>query len=437
MAALSIVGIIITVVGLIVFSYKGYPPFFLAPIGALIVLIFSGQNIVDGFVTTYSGSFSGFMQKYFLVIFLGSIFGSIMGASGAAKSIAVKFARLARKTKGNTKLYAIYAIIAISTVLAYGGISNFVIMFTLLAIAKELFQEMDVPWRFFGFQVIGSGVLSMTMLPGSPSVPNVVATTTLGTSPMAGPTLAFIAVALELIFCSIYIQYELKKSQGEGFFPSGTEIEKVSISSGDDGFKELNLLVALAPSILLIVVLNVLKQHIIVATFAGIILSIILYWNVWKEKVKTALSGAETAVRASVLISMFVAGAAVITSTEGFKVILSYIEKIPGPPVIQLIIIVNMSAMLASSGSGGLSIGLGLAAERLLAGGMNPNVLHRISTISCAGLGFLPSNASVINELNVIRVTHKDGYKPYLVCALIFPIIISLILAVVSQFGIV
>ena len=439
MATISLIGIIVAVACMIFCAYRGFPPMILAPLCAIIVLIFAQQNVLEGMTDTYMGGFGSFMQRYFLVFFVGSIYGSIMGASGVAKSIGLKFARIAKKSKTNGKLLTIFAIIAISTILAYGGISNFVIMFTVLAIARELFQEMDVPWRLFGCQVIGSGCLAMTMLPGSPSVPNVVASSALGTVPAAGITLGIIAAVLQLVLSSFYIRWELgrAKKNNEGFLPTGSEIAKTTVKTEDGDFKELNIVVCLLPSIVLLVVLNVFKQNVIIATLCAIVLAFILYWRVWKNKLAALVEGAGIAVNASVLVSLFTAFGTVITATEGFNFIIASLEKIPGPPIIQLIIAVNLMAAFSGSSAGGLTVALDMLGERFLATSINPQVLHRIATISCGGLGFLPHNGSVINELNIAKLTHKQAYRPYLVCALFIPIVIAFILAALSQFGIV
>ena len=438
MPVISLIGIIVAVAFMIIFAFRGFPAIILAPVCAIIVLIFGGQNVLEGMTVTYMGGFASFMQRFFLVFFVGSVYGSIMGDSGAAKSIGIKFARIAQKSKSNAKLFTIFAIIAISTILAYGGISNFVIMFTVLAIARELYHEMDVPWRLFGCQVVGSGCLAMTMLPGSPSTPNVVASAALGTTPLAAPMLGMIAVIIELVLSTIYIKWELDRAakNNEGFLPTGTDIGQTRVEADAD-FKELNIVACLAPSVVLLIVLNVFKQHIVVCTLLAIALTFILYWKRWENKLKTVMNGANIAISASVLVSLCTALGTVITATEGFQFIISAIEKIPGTPLIQLIVAVNLMAAFSGSSAGGLTVALDVLGERFIATGINPQVLHRIATISCGGLGFLPHNGSVINELNVAKLKHKDAYMPYLICALLIPIITAFILAGLAQLGIV
>lgn len=142
---ISLIGILIGVCGLIYLCYRGLPPMFVAPLCGVVVLIISQQPVITGITETYAGGFAGFLQKYFLILFLGAIFGAIMGDSGAAKSIARKITRLAKRCHGFEKLAAVWSIIIVAIVLVVGGVSVFVAMFTIVAISKELYQELDVP----------------------------------------------------------------------------------------------------------------------------------------------------------------------------------------------------------------------------------------------------------------------------------------------------
>jgi len=436
--SISVIGILIGVICLIALSYKGIPPIFVAPLSALIVLVFSRQNIVEGLTGTYMTGFGSFASRYFLVFLTGSIFGSIMGDSGAAKSLGLKFSRLAKRSTKNAKLYTVLSIVAIATILAYGGISSFVAMFTIIAVAKELYREMDVPWGLYGCQILGSGCIAMSMLPGTPSVPNIIASTTLGTPPTAAPVIGILSALFALTLGVIYIIWELRRAEkkGEGFYPTGTEIAK-TIVENDDSFQEMNLLMCILPSIVLVVTLNLLKQHVVIATLCAIVLAYILFWKRIPKKLETAKTGAGIAINSICVASMVIAFGTVVAASPGFASVIGLLDKVPGPPVVQLIISVNIAAGITGSASGGLTIALDSLAQRFLDMGMNPQILHRIAAISCGGLDSLPHNGSIINELTIAKLPHKIGYRPMGVCSVVIPIITVIFAAILSQLGIV
>ena len=116
----SIIGILLAVALLIYTCYKGIPAVIVAPLVSILVLITSGMDIATGMSGAYMEGMAGFIQKYFLTMFTGAIFGAMMGDSGAAKSIGLKFGRIARKFPGKEKLMALWSLAALSFILGYG-----------------------------------------------------------------------------------------------------------------------------------------------------------------------------------------------------------------------------------------------------------------------------------------------------------------------------
>lgn len=434
---LSVIGILIGVICLVLLSYKGIPPIFVAPLSAVIVLVFSQQNVITGIIDTYMAGFAAFAGKYYLVFLTGAIFGSIMGDSGAARSIGLKFARTAKRSKSNAKLITVLSIVAVSTILAYGGVSAFVAMFTIIVVAKELYREMDVPWGLYGCQILGSGCIAMSMLPGSPSIPNIVASTVLNTTPMAAPILGLLCAGFALCLGIIYISWELKRAakNQEGFFPTGVEI--ATTITVNENFKEMHIIRCLTPSVVLILVLNVLNQHVVVATLCAIILAIVLFWNQLGNILESAKVGSSVAVNSICVASMVVAFGSVVSNSPGFGTVISFLDKVPGPPIVQLIISVNIAAGITGSASGGLTIAMNSLSQRFLEMGINPDIIHRVACISSGGLDSLPHNGSIINELSIAKLTHKTGYCPMGVCSVVIPILTVIFGVILSQIGII
>jgi H+/gluconate symporter-like permease len=199
-----------------------------------------------------------FLLKYFLMFMSGAVFANLMAASGAARSIGLALAKLAKKFPGHETYAALWCAVVIGVVITYGGVMLFVAFFTIIAIVKEMYQELDVPWRMYTVVPFGTAALSMTMIPGSPSANNAVAAGWLGTNAMSGPMLGLIATVLSLIVGHFYLSHEAKKIKlkNEGFLPSGEHIMKVQFESPEP----MNLFLALLPSIILLIVLNVLDM---------------------------------------------------------------------------------------------------------------------------------------------------------------------------------
>ena len=307
--------------------------------------------------------------------------------------------------------------------------------FTVIAVAKEMFEELDVPWRLYGVNILGAGVLALTMAPGSPSVNNA----------MAAPALGIIGCLIAVFLAGIYFKWEIRQVEKnhEGFLPTGAEIAKVQLKVADDDFQEMNILTCLIPSIVLIVTLNVFKQPVYIAATFGILVGYVVYWKRMSAKIETFKRGAMQSINSVCTASMVIAFGSVVGVTSGFALICSALGRIPGPGEFQVVVAVNIAAGVAGSSAGGLTIALNALADRFIGplseGGlaMNPQVVHRIATICSGGLDSLPSNGTIINELTQARLPHRVGYRPMGVCSVIIPLIVAICLSIIAQFGIV
>ena len=110
-AIISFIGIIIGV-GLFIFmSFKGNNLAVSAAIGALVIILFNGGNIVTDITDYWVTGLSNAVKSYFMIFTLGGIFGKIMDVSGGAKAIAAALLKLIRKNKTNPCFFAVYFIV--------------------------------------------------------------------------------------------------------------------------------------------------------------------------------------------------------------------------------------------------------------------------------------------------------------------------------------
>ena len=100
----------------------------------------------------------------------------------------------------------------------------------------------------------------------------------------------------------------------------------------------------------------------------------------------------------------------------------------------------NTLAAMTGSASGGMAIALDALGETYMKlakeQGIDPALLHRISTISSGTLDALPHNGTVLTVLQVCRLTHKESYFD-MVMTVIVSVIIAFIAVIVlgSVFG--
>lgn len=438
MQTISLICILVALAAMMFFGYKGVPIILVAPICGIFVALTSGMDLAEAMGTIYLGGFGNWVGNYFFTLFTGAIFGCIMADSGAARSIGLAMSHIARKFKGHEQIAAVWCLPILAFVLSYGGISVFVCFFTVIAIAKELFEEMDIPWRLYGVNSLGVACIALTMAPGSPSVNNAIAANALGTTAMAAPGLSLIAVALAVVIGHIYFTWELNNAhkKGEHFLPTGADIVKSDLVQTDANFKPMSLIMSLIPSIVLIVCLNVIGMKVYFASLVAIIVAYVLYWNRLSDKVGTAAQGANRAVASACNVAIVVGFGSVVAAAPGYQIIINALSQIPDSlGYFQVFIAVNLAAGVAGSSSGGLSIALNSLGDRFLnVLNLNAEAVHRIATISSGGLDSLPCNGTVLNELAMAKLKPSVGYRPMFICTVVTPLIVGAILCLISSF---
>ena len=186
---MGIVGIVASLALLIFLAYRGISVLLLAPIMALLAVLFSPESpLLASYTQVFMTALAGFVALYFPLFLLGALFGKLMEASGAARAIADGIAEALGRER------AILAIVMACAVLTYGGVSLFVVAFAVYPIAVELFRAVDVPKRLIPATIaLGAFTFTMTALPGTPAIQNAIPMPYFGTTPFAAPGLGVIA----------------------------------------------------------------------------------------------------------------------------------------------------------------------------------------------------------------------------------------------------
>ena len=409
--------LLVCVIIFIYLCYQGFPPTVMAPIMAMVVLLTAGMDVYDGMTGAYMTGATNFIKNYFLMFLTGAVFANLMAASGAARSIGLALAKLAKKFPGHETYAALWCCVLVGVVITYGGVMIFVAFFTIIAIVKEMYEELNVPWKMYTVGAFGTAALSMTMIPGSPSANNAVAAGWLGTNAMSGPVLGLFAVVLSILFGHVYFTIQVRKIKASGE-------------------------AALLPSIVLLVVLNVLDMGVTIACFVGIVVALVDFGLVQKRfRLKEAIAlmgtGTSQAINSGFVTAMVIGFGSCVAATAGYAWIIEKLFNLPGPAEYQIVIAVAIAAAMSGSPSGGLNIALENLGQHFLELGINPGVIHRISVVASGSLDSLPSCATLINEFNQARLTQKEAYFNMLWLNTVWPLVLCFILAFLSStFGI-
>lgn len=438
------VGVILGLVLLIVLALRGWNVFVASLLSSIVVAVTNGLGVADALAVNYADAMFGFAKLFFLLFLTGAIFGRVMGNSRAAMSIADALSRLLGQER------TLIVLVLASALLTYGGVNVFIVVFTLYPLGLSLLQRANIPKRLFvGAGALGGGTFTMTAMPGSPSIHNNIPAGILKTPLTAAWDLGLIASAVMLLLGLAYLEYERRKAQrrDEGFDPHPLD----PLPDPSKGPVEApHWLWASVP--LAVVVVTILLPPWLVpllgpAADSGNALDTLLrfaqaqplFWTSlaltlgtgaalvlfrrYRDKTGHVLSrGAEDAAMPLINTAAVIGFGGVVKATAIFDAFEALMLESGLPPIISMVVAVNVFAGIVGSASGGLGIFMETLAPHYLEAGIPPEIVHRLSAIASGGLDSLPHSGAVITMLTVMRLTHKQAYKEVGILTVIVPL---------------
>ena len=403
----SVIGIIVSLIFIVVLALRGWHIILIAPLAVIVTALFSGMEILPLLTGPYMKGFVNYAGKFYLVFLVSSVFGKVMEDSGAARSIALGILQLIGR---GSQYNVLLAVSAITLALTYGGVSLFVVIFAVIPIARPLFRELNVPWHLFvAAFTFGVGSITMTMIPGTPSIINIMPTRYMSSTPASAPLLGLLSAVVVVTFNLWYMRFALARALARGESYGGASAKESPEEASPQNVPAI--WPCLLPPVTLITLLNFVKVDVLIAMAAATIVCVALFWKRYRNLLETLNRGAVNTVLPIVNTCADVGYGMSIAATEGFKSVSAWLLAMPGHPIISLSIATNIMAGISGSASGGLGIILETVAPKYLALGLSPDLVHRVAVISAGAFDALPHNGVVITSLAVTGLTHSLAYK--------------------------
>jgi len=447
-----VIGIFVSLALLMWIAYRGYSVIFFAPFLAVFAAVTAGYPVFPTYTEIFMPSLANYAKSYFPMFLLGAVFGKVMEESGAAKSIAHWI------TKSLGTKYAVTAVVLSAAVLTYGGVSLFVVAFAVYPFAAALFKEGDIPKRLIpGAIACGSFTFTMTCLPGTPQIQNMIPVKYFGTNAYAAPVSGILAAVIIGVAGIAWLEFRKRTfiARGENYGTGHDFINEPS-ASGDNS-QLMSPALAILP-LLSVLVFNFIftkmmakwdeaaiqaipaLQNTVVSTsysiwalvaalVIGIVLALIFGWKQIKTEanaIKAINAGAIGSLLAIMNTASETGYGNVIRALPGFKAVADFMMSIdPGTPLVSEAITVNVLAGITGSASGGMSIALEAMGQQYLDWaarvGVDPQMLHRVASISSGGMDTLPHNGAVITLLAITGLTHKSSYADIFITSTVIP----------------
>jgi len=435
---------------------RGKSIFVVAPLCALLAAMFSGLDPVATMTGPYMTGFAEYLRNFFLIFALGAAFGKLYEDSGAAAVIADRVGLALGRRR------ACLAVVLACAVLTYGGVSLFVVGFSVYPLAVVLFRAADLPRRFIpGAIAFGSITFTMTTA-GSPEIQNLIpikylidaATGEPLTDARAGWPVSLIVGLVMFGVGQIYLDRAIARAAAAG--------ERWEDRAGDsarikpDHVRQPTLLASLAPLLVTLLSLNfapaacrqlaawwtistdaphlIQRAHAVLGHFPeDASLAIFLGVLTGLASLRGHLSGPWTCLGDGFVNGLLAIGStcavvgfgAAMQKLPAFDLIVALVTNIPGEPLIGAAIGIAIIAAIAGSASGGQGIAWPIIKPIYVDTlGVAPRALHRVVAISSGTLDSLPANGYLVMLIrNICGETHQRAYFPIFVTTVLIPML--------------
>ncbi len=446
----GVIGILLSLGLLMFLAYRGISVIILAPVLAMLAVVIAGEGgqMMGIYTQIFMAKMGAFAIKYFPIFLLGAIFGKLMEDSGSAKVIAKTIIRsLGIK-------HASLAIVLACGILTYGGVSAFVVAFAVYPLAAALFREANLPKRFIPATIaLGAFTFTMTCLPGTSQIHNIIPTSYFGTDMYAAPLIGIVAGSAMMLCGLWWINRRIKSYQSEGYGENHSNEPVVTTAQNLP-----SIWLALLP-IVVVVLANFLLQKLVIpgweTTYLGtdkfgnievgkvksiwsmimaLILAILtvvaLNWKKFSDVNGSMTKGAMGSMLPTFNTASEVGYGGTIASLGAFLLVKDAVINIsPENPLISEVVAVNVLAGITGSASGGLTIALealgSTYAQLAEQFSINPEWMHRLASMASGGFDSLPHNGAVITLLTICGLSHRQAYKDIFMVSLVIPVSIT------------
>lgn len=435
---------------------RGKSIFVVAPLCAAATAAVSGADPVATMTGPYMTGFADYVRNFYLVFVLGAAFGKLYEDSGAAATIADRVSGWLGRRR------ACLAVVLACAVLTYGGVSLFVVGFSVHPLAVRLFRAADLPRRFIPAAIaFGSITFTMTSA-GSPEIQNLIPIKYLVdevtrqplTDALAGWPASLIVGAVMFAAGQAYLDRAIGRAVA-----AGEHWEDRPRDGADElpaGRKRPGLLAACGPLIATLAALNAApvvgrwiaaawpvgvephwlhaRLHAICGNipedpafsiFLGVVTAVIGFRRHVTSGWACLGEGFMNGLLAIGATSSVVAFGAVLKGLPAFQQIVSWVTSMPGDPLLAAAVAVALISAVAGSASGGQGIALPIIKPIFVDTlGVAPRALHRVVAISSGTLDSLPSSGYLVMLIRTIcGETHEQAYRPIFVTTVLIPLL--------------
>ncbi len=429
---LSAMGLILAIALLVIMIIKGIDMITATVVTGLIILVTSGLDIFEGFLTTYSGGAGGFVASWFLILGMGGVFGQLVLETGLATKVAKYLTeKLGAKMVGLVILICTFFITLL-------GINGYIMVFVLYPIADNLLRENKMDRRMLPFMLLGGGACAngfMYTLDICNVLPNTYLQTSLGSA--LGLSVVFTVILAVCYFA--YFNYAQKKSHAQ----HGEE-ELLAMYKDNTSIIPDEELPGIGMSVLpFVVVLAAVvatsgwgtSTSILFSLTLGILLVVVTQWKHIRDVKAAVKTGSSSGLSSMLTVAAVMGLSKVLGMSPAFQSLQEMVLALNIPVYIKAYVGTAVLTGLTGSAISGETIFLESFGQAFLDMGVDAGALHRIVTESALILNKLPNSSVAILTMSICGCSLKESYKHVIIGTTIPAMIAGLVIALMATAG--
>jgi len=420
METLSVISIFIGIGMMVILCFAKFQTLPSTLVAALVVGILSRLTLEEIFGAYMKGAMNA-VAGFFVLIALGGMFGLLMERSGAASKIVNVLMKFVSGRKALYFLMILFALLGSYAGLQAGGV------FMMMPLFLQMLQRLDLPRNTLAGLIYSSMGGYCILYPGNVSSINLMPIGELGTTAMAAAPISLILLPVGIFLTFGFWEFTFRRAKKKNlhFVPVAGDEEALARGEAENA---MPIWLAIAPIIILFILLNVFKLNTYLCFIIVIIITFALFWKYLpadKREVVNSGFGCATAIFG---IMAAVGLGAVLQATSGFAAIQRFATTLGGNnPYWNLLISGNLITFALASGSGSLGVMATTIGKDAIAAGCSAEAVHRIITIISQGFDTLPHNGTTCMILGISRLDHKEGYYYMFITTLVIPLILSIL----------
>ncbi|MCL2381066.1 MAG: GntP family permease [Treponema sp.] len=447
MTTIGIIGFLAAILVMITGAYRGVKPITLTLLASIVVILTNGMDVwyslarVPAFDEVlgrggYAFGFGRAINSFFFLFVASSIYAVIMDKTGCTGSIG---AQMVKWFGAKNVMVVVYFF---TVILTFGGVNLFVVFFAALPIAYVMFKEANLP-RALIMAPMGAGGagITMTTLPGTPSLTNMIPGRFLETPLTSAPVFSLVLAAAIVALTLLYFRYAEKaaRRKNEAFtFPVGFDATSITGAKAELPHPAkafipilfLPLFIILSSAFGAPYARDGIQLTVLAMVLGAVLCMVLNHKKVTRSSLKTwTTDGATNGLMALMALAAIIGFGAVVSSAPAFQYVIAWVMGLELSVYWKGLVSTGVISGIVGSSSGGAQIVMENLTPHFIAAaeaGANIQVLHRLLAMSAGTLDTLPHVSAIFVFLGVIGCTHKEAYKYLFWGTLVIPTFVTI-----------